>query len=82
MSFVLCFLTLTPVLSGTPVQNDLGEYWAMANFVCPGILGTYPQFQKRYETPIVRARAARCTQAVAQKGRMLSEEVCCVSRTC
>lgn len=68
-------IELMAVLSGTPVQNDLGEYWAMANFVCPGILGTYSQFQKKYENPIVRARAASCTQAVAQKGRELSEEV-------
>lgn len=66
---------LIAVLSGTPVQNDLGEYWAMANFVCPGIMGTYSQFQKQYENPIVRARAASCTQAVAEKGRQLSKEV-------
>lgn len=66
---------LTTVLSGTPVQNDLGEYWAMANFVCPGIMGTYSQFQKQYENPIVRARATSCTQAVAEKGRLLSKEV-------
>lgn len=66
---------LMVVLSGTPVQNDLGEYWAMANFVCPGIMGTYSQFQKKYENPIVRARAASCTQAVAEKGRQLSNEV-------
>lgn len=66
---------LTAVLSGTPVQNDLGEYWAMANFVCPGMMGTYSQFQKTYENPIVRARAASCTQAVAEKGRQLSNEV-------
>lgn len=66
---------LTAVLSGTPVQNDLGEYWAMANFVCPGVMGTYSQFQKQYENPIVRARAANCTQAVAEKGKQLSKEV-------
>lgn len=66
---------LTAVLSGTPVQNDLGEYWAMANFVCPGVMGIYSQFQKQYENPIVRARAANCTQAVAEKGKQLSKEV-------
>jgi SNF2 family DNA or RNA helicase len=32
------------ILSGTPVQNNLDELYAMCNFVCPGILGITPLY--------------------------------------
>lgn len=35
------------VLSGTPVQNDVGELWALFNFLMPGFLGTERQFNQR-----------------------------------
>lgn len=41
------------ILSGTPLQNDLHEYWSMVDFVNPGILDSYSAFNKLYEKPIV-----------------------------
>ncbi len=39
-------------LSGTPVENNLGELWSQFAFLMPGLLGDRKSFQKRYRTPI------------------------------
>ncbi|HSW11592.1 MAG TPA: DEAD/DEAH box helicase [Solimonas sp.] len=39
-------------LSGTPVENHLGEFWSLMNFLMPGYLGTEIQFRRRYRKPI------------------------------
>ncbi len=39
-------------LSGTPVENHLGELWSLFEFCNPGMLGTAKDFAARYETPI------------------------------
>ncbi|XP_036364991.1 DNA repair and recombination protein RAD54B isoform X3 [Octopus sinensis] len=44
------------VLSGTPVQNDLQEFFAIVEFCNPGILGTSSSFHKIYELPIITSR--------------------------
>ena len=36
------------VLTGTPIQNHLGELWNLFNFSNPGLLGTLAQFTDRY----------------------------------
>ncbi len=36
------------VLTGTPIQNHLGELWNLFNFCNPGLLGTLTQFTDRY----------------------------------
>jgi superfamily II DNA or RNA helicase len=35
-------------LTGTPIQNHLGELWNLFNYCNPGLLGTLPQFTDRY----------------------------------
>ncbi|MFO0556995.1 MAG: DEAD/DEAH box helicase [Polyangiales bacterium] len=39
-------------LSGTPVENRLGELWAIMDFVNPKLLGTLRDFENRFEAPI------------------------------
>lgn len=34
------------ILSGTPIQNDLSEFHAVANWVNPGCLGEYSKFKR------------------------------------
>ncbi|MDB6172932.1 MAG: ATP-dependent helicase [Chthoniobacteraceae bacterium] len=33
-------------LTGTPVENRLGDLWSLFDFICPGLLGTAPQFSR------------------------------------
>lgn len=36
------------MLTGTPVQNHLGELWNLFRFINPGLLGTYEHFQEKF----------------------------------
>lgn len=57
------------ILSGTPLQNDLGEFWAMSDFACPGLLDTYSTFVKLYEKPILKSRAPNATAKDQEIGK-------------
>ncbi|KZP01852.1 DNA repair protein, SNF2 family [Calocera viscosa TUFC12733] len=46
------------ILSGTPIQNDLSEYFSLLNFANPQYLGTRMDFRKNYELAILRGRDA------------------------
>jgi DNA repair and recombination RAD54-like protein len=46
------------LLTGTPVQNDLSEYYSLLSFANPGILGTRLEFRKNFENIILRGRDA------------------------
>jgi hypothetical protein len=63
------------ILSGTPIQNDLTEYFSLLNFVNPGVLGTAQVFHRRYETPILRARDSLATEAEQALGQERLTEV-------
>ncbi len=39
-------------LTGTPVENRLGELWSIIDFIQPGLLGSFTSFSKKYEQPI------------------------------
>ena len=41
-------------LSGTPVENHLGELWALFDFLNPGLLGDADWFRHRFAVPIER----------------------------
>ena len=39
-------------LTGTPLENNLGELWSLFNFLMPGWLGDNKSFTRQYRTPI------------------------------
>ncbi|KAF7540723.1 hypothetical protein G7054_g1153 [Neopestalotiopsis clavispora] len=61
-------VTRRVILSGTPIQNDLSEYFALISFANPELLGTRQEFRKRFEIPILRGRDADATDLDKQKG--------------
>jgi len=42
----------TVALTGTPVENHLGELWSLFHVVSPGVFGGWEQFRRRYALPI------------------------------
>lgn len=42
----------TVALTGTPVENHLGELWSLFHVVSPGVLGGWEQFRNRFAGPI------------------------------
>lgn len=64
------------VLTGTPIQNDLNEFYNIVNFINPGILGSQQEFQKLYLRPILQARDVNCTnKEVMKEGKLLSSRL-------
>ncbi|AKV00791.1 Superfamily II DNA/RNA helicase, SNF2 family [Labilithrix luteola] len=43
-------------LSGTPVENHLGELWALLDFVNPGLLGDEAHFNRFYRVPVEKGK--------------------------
>ncbi|CAN6674359.1 DNA repair and recombination protein Rdh54p [Trichomonascus vanleenenianus] len=57
------------MLSGTPIQNNLKEFYTMCEVLNPGLLGTASSFKKQFEDPIMRGRDAKASK----KHRKLAE---------
>lgn len=56
------------ILSGTPIQNDLSEYFSLLSFANPNLMGTQNEFRKKYENPILKGRDAAGTDLDRKKG--------------
>jgi superfamily II DNA or RNA helicase len=53
-------------LTGTPVENHLGELWSLMRVVTPGLLGSFEQFRDRFAAPIERMKSASKRAALAR----------------
>lgn len=52
-------------LTGTPVENRLGDLWSLFQFLQPGYLGTQARFRKAFELPVQRLDALHADEAQA-----------------
>ena len=57
------------LLTGTPVQNDLGEFFSLVDLACPGILGSRSQFGREIETPVERSRQPDASGEEQEEGQ-------------
>jgi DNA repair and recombination RAD54-like protein len=70
------------LLSGTPIQNDLLEYYSLVHFVNSDILGTAQEFKRRFENPILRGRDADATDNDHKKGQEKLQELAAIVNKC
>ena len=54
-------------LTGTPMENHLGELWSLFNFILPGLLGTKQQFKRVFRTPIEKKSDESSHQQLIQR---------------
>ncbi|EIW61952.1 uncharacterized protein TRAVEDRAFT_57102 [Trametes versicolor FP-101664 SS1] len=69
------------ILSGTPIQNELSEFHAMADFCNPGLLDDYSTFKRVYETPILKSRAPGCSSKEAELGEARSAQLTAIAKS-
>ena len=54
-------------LTGTPVENHLGEAWSLFTFLMPGLLGDAKSFTKHFRTPIEKRGDADRRQLLSRR---------------
>ncbi|XP_047639556.1 DNA repair and recombination protein RAD54B [Phacochoerus africanus] len=67
------------ILTGTPVQNDLQEFFSLIDFVNPGILGSLSCYRKIYEEPIITSRQPSASQEEKELGERRACELTCLT---
>jgi len=54
-------------LTGTPLENHLGELWAQVDLAVPGLLGDEALFRRHYRVPIEKQHDEACQQRLNQR---------------
>lgn len=63
------------MMTGTPVENHLGEFWCLIDTCLPGLLGTYQDFRKEYVKPLLGDGDTSLAENRKQIGKRLREDV-------
>jgi superfamily II DNA or RNA helicase len=56
----------TVALTGTPLENHLGELWSIFRVLSPGLFGSWDRFKQQFADPIERRRDHERRQALAR----------------
>lgn len=70
------------LISGTPIQNDLTEYFSLVHFVNEGILGTSQEFKKKYENPILKGQDALASDHEREKAQECLQTLTSIVNKC
>jgi SNF2 family DNA or RNA helicase len=62
-----CIAMQRLVLTGTPIQNNLDELYAVVNFTVPGYLGTLEHFQQRFAKVIAAGNDPQASSLALRK---------------
>ncbi|MFT2089535.1 SNF2-related protein [Paraglaciecola sp. 2405UD69-4] len=54
-------------MTGTPMENHLGELWSQFNFLLPSFLSSQTQFTKLFRTPIEKQKSVERQQVLNQR---------------
>ncbi|ODV82457.1 uncharacterized protein CANTADRAFT_24960 [Suhomyces tanzawaensis NRRL Y-17324] len=69
------------LLTGTPIQNDLVEFFTIINFLNPGVLGDFKSFQRDFINPILRSRDVNCYDPDVKKtGEIISNRLITITK--
>ncbi|XP_047165051.1 protein CHROMATIN REMODELING 24 isoform X4 [Vigna umbellata] len=63
------------IISGTPLQNNLKELWALFNFCCPELLGDNKWFKEKFEKPILRGNDKHASDREKRVGSSVAQEL-------
>nr|XP_028949177.1 protein CHROMATIN REMODELING 24-like [Malus domestica] len=63
------------IVSGTPLQNNLKELWALFNFCCPELLGDKKCFKEQFESLIVRGNEKNASDREKHIGSTVAKEL-------
>ncbi|ONK56252.1 uncharacterized protein A4U43_C10F5680 [Asparagus officinalis] len=63
------------IISGTPIQNNLKELWALFHFCCPAVLGDKDEFKVKYENKILRGNDKHASDREKYVGSTVAKEL-------
>ncbi|KAL6570063.1 hypothetical protein OROMI_014577 [Orobanche minor] len=61
------------IISGTPLQNNLKELWALFSFCCPDLLGDKKEFKEKYEQYINRGNEKNASDREKRTGSSVAK---------